>query len=120
MRDVHTDRIRGKSSDTGADFILLLKAVLRSVSKKAGGEVIRDVLKFYQVPPERIVDLIFILEGYEGVAVPRTLDGKLGIIELLVAPDFEDLLEQALDIIREEFPVNEIDRPPHVKSISDD
>jgi hypothetical protein len=92
----------------------------RGFSEKAGGKTIKDVLKFYRVPPERIVELIFILEGYEGTAVPRTLDGKRGIMELLIAPDFMDELEQVLDQVREEFPVQEIPRPPDVKSIADD
>jgi hypothetical protein len=85
-----------------------------------GGEVIQDLLKFYQVPPERIVDLIFILEGYEGMSVLRTLDGGRGIIELLIAPDFTDELEGVLDLLRGEFLINEIEKPEGVKSISDD
>ncbi len=78
------------------------------------------MLKFYQVPQERIVDLIFILEGHEGMAVPRTLDGRRGIIELLISPDFMEELTQVLDQLREEFSIREIPRPPDVKSIADD
>ena len=84
------------------------------------GNKIKDLLKFYQVPPERIVDLIFILEGHEGMAVPRTLDGTRGIIELLIAPDFEEELERELERMRREFPIREIERPAGVNSISDD
>ncbi len=66
------------------------------------------------------MDLIFILEGYEGMAVPRTLDGDRGIIELLIAPDFETEVEKVLDRMREDFTIQEVERPPGVKSISDD
>jgi len=78
----------------------------------------QDLVRFYRLPHERIVDLIFLLEGYEGMAVPRTLDKEQGIIELLIAPDFLPELETLLRELREEIPITEIPRPDHTKSKS--
>jgi hypothetical protein len=78
----------------------------------------QDLVRFYRLPHERIVDLIFLLEGYEGIAVPRTLDKEQGIIELLIAPDFLPELEALLRDLREELQISEIPKPDHTKSKS--
>jgi hypothetical protein len=41
-----------------------------------------------RVPPAEIAYVKFVFESYEGIAVVRTLDPKVGDIVLLVAPDF--------------------------------
>ena len=47
----------------------------------------------FQIPPERIVFLKFILEGYDGLAVLSTLDAKSGIVVLGFPPENkEDLM----------------------------
>lgn len=77
-----------------------------------------DVLRFFQLPHERIVDLIFLLEGYEGMAVPRTLDKEQGIVELLIAPDWVPELEALLRDLGPELGITEIPRPARTKSKS--
>jgi hypothetical protein len=77
-----------------------------------------DIVRFYQLPHERIVDLLFLLEGYEGMAVPRTLDKAQGIVELLIAPDFLPELEALLADLRPELELREIPRPSRTKSKS--
>jgi len=79
-----------------------------------------DQLWFLQLPHEKIVDLIFILEGYEGLAVPRVLDKQRGLIELLVAPDQADELQAMLDDLKKQFPIERVERPEGVKTIADD
>lgn len=78
----------------------------------------QDLVRFYRLPHERIVDLIFLLEGYEGMAVPRTLDKEQGIIELLIAPDFLPELEALLRDLRDELQIIEIPRPEQTRSKS--
>lgn len=43
-----------------------------------------------QINPADIAWLVNVIESYEAIAVPRTIDQKEGIMELLVAPDYVD------------------------------
>ena len=77
-------------------------------------------LWFFQLPHEKIVDLICILEGYEGVAVPRVLSKERGIVELLIAPDLAGEVEANVSDLAKSFPITRIARPDNVKTIADD
>jgi hypothetical protein len=78
-------------------------------------------LLFLELPRERIVDLIWVLEGCEGLAVPRVLHKMRGLAELLFAPDRADeLAGLLLDLNQNHFPVKIIPRPDAVASILDD
>lgn len=77
-------------------------------------------LWYLQMPHKHIVELLWILEGYEGLAVPRVLDKERGIVELLVAPDTAGLLADVIEGLAGDFPVERVPRPPGVKSIADD
>ena len=79
-----------------------------------------DELWYLQLPHEKIVELIHVLEGYEGFAVPRVLDKERGIVELLVAPDLAAELEKVIADLAASFPVTRIPRPERVKTIADD
>lgn len=79
-----------------------------------------DELWFLELPRERIVELIWALEGHEGVAAPRVLSREPGIVELLVSPDLVPDLERILHDLNREFPVRRVARPEGIKSISDD
>jgi len=79
-----------------------------------------DQLWYIELPHERIVELIHLLEGYEGLAVPRVLSKQAGVVELLVAPDLTEDLEEFIADLSREFPIRRIARPPGVKSIADD
>jgi hypothetical protein len=79
-----------------------------------------DELWYFQLPHEKIVELIHILEGYEGFAVPRVLDKERGIVELLVAPDLAGELDTVIADLNRSFPVTRIPRPESVKTIADD
>jgi len=47
--------------------------------------------------------LTFILESYDGLAVVRTVDPKQSLVEILVAPQGKDLLEELMnDLILQE------------------
>lgn len=79
----------------------------------------KDRLRFFQLQPEKIAELIFILEGEDGIAVVRTLDSERGIIEVLIAPDLEEEFNLLLKSIQEELGIKEIEKPEGVSSIAD-
>lgn len=54
------------------------------------------VVRHYRISPRKIVLLKSILEGYEGLMVVRTADPAQGIVELLISPDFVEVVEQVL------------------------
>ena len=61
------------------------------------------------------------LEGYDGMAVPRVLDKQRGLEELLTAPDLQDELMAVLNDLNEnQFPIKRIERPDDIETIADD
>ena len=46
------------------------------------------------VAPDRIVDLHCLIEGYDDLAVMRTLDAAAGIVEIFVSPGSEEEFER--------------------------
>jgi hypothetical protein len=46
----------------------------------------------------------FIIEGYDGMAVVRTADPEEGLLEILVAPDFEDDFVGLAESLGKELP----------------
>ncbi len=79
---------------------------------------ITEELWYLHLPHKKIVELIWILEGYEGIAATRVLSRREGVVELLVAPDFAELLESVLEDLQRSFPIERIPRPEGVKSIA--
>ncbi len=53
-----------------------------------GGFVCHRIL--LQINPADISWLVNVVESYEAIAIPRTIDQKEGIVELLVSPDYVD------------------------------
>jgi hypothetical protein len=54
-------------------------------------------------PRQNIVRLCALLEGYEGMAVLRTIDAAQGLLELLVAPAFRGTVQQILQSLVHEM-----------------
>jgi hypothetical protein len=50
----------------------------------------------------------FIIESYEGMAVVRTKDPHEAVIELMVAPGWEKDLEEVLEGLRKEIPIESL------------
>jgi hypothetical protein len=50
----------------------------------------------------------FIIESYEGMAVVRTKDPHEAIVELMVAPGWERDIEEVLDGLRKEIPIENL------------
>ena len=72
-----------------------------------------------RTPRQNIVRLCTLLEGYEGMAVLRTIDATQGLLELLIAPAFRGTVlqilqslanEMELDILELRQPTAEVDR----------
>ncbi|MFO8057174.1 MAG: DUF4911 domain-containing protein [bacterium] len=78
----------------------------------------QEELWYLELPRKNMVELIWILEGYEGVAVPRVLSREQGLVELVVAPDFKDLLEWILEDLGKSFPVKRVQQPQAPDSIA--
>ncbi len=52
-----------------------------------------------------IAYLVSLFEGYDSLAVVRTLDNTRGLVELMVAPDFLDDTRRLLAALKEEMPL---------------
>jgi hypothetical protein len=68
----------------------------------------KDVTRYFLVPPEEIAYLGFIVHAYEGLAVVRTLNAQAGLIEMLVAPDLEEELRALLKGLSGELDISEV------------
>ncbi len=64
--------------------------------------------RYFRLPRKEIAYFKFIVESYEGMAVVRTKDPHEAIVELMVAPGWERDLEEVLDGLRKEMPIENI------------
>ena len=71
----------------------------------------------YCIHRREISFLKFLLESYEGVAVPRTIDDHIALVELMIAPGFYDTfqkiirdvaLEMGLSPVLASYPMGEV------------
>jgi hypothetical protein len=63
---------------------------------------------YFRVRREDIAYLKFILESYEGMALLRTTDPNEAVVELMVAPGWEKDVEEVIDGLRREIPIEPI------------
>ena len=54
------------------------------------------VALYFRIEPQKIVLLKSLLEGHEGFLVFRTVDPKEGVIQLLVSPDYVNVVKELL------------------------
>lgn len=66
-----------------------------------------------RLPRHHIALLCSIVEGYEGVAIVRTLDAGQGLLELLIAPDFRATVLALLHVLVEDMELCLIDVGDH-------
>ena len=62
----------------------------------------RDTIQeIYRINRKDISTLKFLLESYEGIAVSRTIDDRIALVELMIAPGFystfQELIKDASD-----------------------
>jgi hypothetical protein len=72
---------------------------------------VKDFTRWFIVPPAEIGYIGFIVHAYEGLAVVRTLDAQRGLIEMLVAPDFNEELSALLTDLAQEVELREVFQP---------
>ena len=64
--------------------------------------------RYFRVRPEDIAYVKFIIESYEGIAVVRTKDPREAVIELMVAPGWEKDVDQVLEGLKGEIPIEPV------------
>lgn len=74
----------------------------------AEDKVAKDVTRYFVLAPSEIAYVGFIVHAYEGLAVVRTLNAQVGLIEMLVAPDLEDELRALLKDLSQELEIREV------------
>ena len=65
--------------------------------------------RYFRVRRQDIAYFKFIVESYEGMAVVRTKDPHEAVVELMVAPGWEEDVEQVLDGLRREMTIETIE-----------
>ena len=61
-----------------------------------------------EVDKKDIAYIVSIFEGYDDLAVVRTLDPALGLIELMISPDFLEDARQLTEALSKEIPFQTI------------
>jgi len=61
-----------------------------------------------EVDKKDIAYIVSIFEGYDDLAVVRTLDPALGLIELMISPDFLEDVRQLTEALSKEIPFRKI------------
>ena len=100
-----------------SEKVSFFKALSELSQKLQGAYLLNTIERYFKVQKENIAFIKFILEAYDGMAVMRTLDSHEGVIELIIAPDFEMEVNEILDNLRNEFEVHPIDPPTDIKEL---
>ena len=58
-----------------------------------------------EVDKKDIAYIVSIFDGYENLAVVRTLDASRGLIELVVSPDYLEDTRKLIDALSKEIPL---------------
>lgn len=69
-------------------------------------------IRYFEIDPKDIVFIKAVLESYEGMVVVRTVEIGKPIIELLIANDFADTVEQIILELQKQVLMKEIPHSP--------
>ena len=61
-----------------------------------------------EVDKKDIAYIVSIFEGYDHLAVVRTIDSSRGLIELMISPDFLEDTQKLTDALAREIPFNRV------------
>jgi hypothetical protein len=64
--------------------------------------------KYFRLRRNDIAYFKFIIESYEGMAVVRTKDPHEAVVELMVAPGWEEAVNEVLEDLRREIPIENL------------
>ena len=67
--------------------------------------------RFLRLHRKDIAYFKFIMESYEGMAVVRTKDPHEAVVELMVAPGWEKDVEEVLEGLQKEIPIEPLPLP---------
>jgi len=70
---------------------------------------------YLKLPPEKIVELKFILETYEGLGELRTLSNMTGEVAVLTTGGQREVLSELLESLSEGLGMREIPKPDSLK-----
>ena len=77
------------------------------------------IVRSIRVDRRHIGYLKWLLESHDGMATPTTRPGTDDHVDLLIAPDFIDEMEELLAALHEEFEVEFIDPPEKMPLVGD-
>ena len=69
------------------------------------------LLRSIRVGKSHIGYIKWLLESHSGMATPTTREGTEDIIDLLVAPDFEQEFDELLEALGDEMAVEKVETP---------
>lgn len=64
--------------------------------------------RYFRIHRKDIAFFKFIIESFEGMAVVRTKDRQEAIVELMIAPGWEQEVEEVLEGLRKEIQIENI------------
>ena len=67
------------------------------------------VRKYYRVDRREIHFLKFILEGYDGVAVVRTIDPPKGLVALHIGPGCQGVVDTVIEDLEKEIKIEALE-----------
>ncbi len=69
------------------------------------------ILRSVRVGREHIGYFKWLLESHDGMATPTTRNGTMDVVDLMIAPDFIDDMEQLIDALVDELGLERIEAP---------
>ena len=67
------------------------------------------IKRYYRIHRGQIHFLKFILEGYDGVAVLRTLDSQKGLVVLQIGPGCEDVVDMIIEDLQRHIRIEDVE-----------
>ena len=65
-----------------------------------------------EVDKKEIAYIVSVFEGYDNLAVVRTVDPAQSIIELIISPDYLEDTRQLINSLSKEVYIRKIENPP--------
>lgn len=71
---------------------------------------------FLRIPTDKIVELNFLLESYDGLAIMRTLDATHGEVVVLTSVELMHIVAEFIDSVRMQLDILQIEQPKSLAS----
>ncbi|MBN1573289.1 MAG: DUF4911 domain-containing protein [Deltaproteobacteria bacterium] len=70
--------------------------------------------KYYKIRRDGIALLKYIIESYDGAAAVRTVDREGMILEIMIAPGFEGVVDGVIEELSDELGIVAVERPDNI------